>query len=141
MTDVIPFGRSSPEVLRYAAALETGSSHPLAVAILARADEDGLDAPASTDAKALGGKGVSAVIDGVEVFLGSPKAAAERVTIPIAHSLQITSLNEDGKTVSVLVIGDVLAGAIAMRDEPRADAIEGLKALTCLLYTSPSPRD
>ncbi|MGQ3157420.1 heavy metal translocating P-type ATPase, partial [Neoaquamicrobium sediminum] len=132
VTDVIPFGRSSPEVLRYAAALETGSSHPLAVAILARADEDGLDAPASTDAKALGGKGVTAVIDGVEVFLGSPKAAAERVTIPMAHSLQITSLNEDGKTVSVLVIGDVLAGAIAMRDEPRADAIEGLKALTDL---------
>ncbi|MCR5942682.1 cadmium-translocating P-type ATPase [Ochrobactrum sp. XJ1] len=130
VTDVVPFGRSGPDVLRYAAALETGSSHPLAVAILAKAQEDGLDAPASTDAKALGGKGVTAVIDGVEVFLGSPKAAAERVTIPSAHSRQITALNDEGKTVSVLVIGDVLAGAIAMRDEPRPDAIEGLKALT-----------
>ena len=130
VTDVVPFGRSGPDVLRYASALETGSSHPLAVAILAKADEDGLDTPASTDAKALGGKGVTAIVDGVEVFFGSPKAAAERVTIPMAHSRQITSLNDEGKTVSVLVIGDVLAGAIAMRDEPRPDAIEGLKALT-----------
>ncbi|CAN7739518.1 heavy metal translocating P-type ATPase [Neorhizobium sp. LjRoot104] len=130
VTDVVPFGRKVDEVLRYAAALEMGSSHPLAVAILDKANEDGIDAPAATDAKALGGKGVTAVIDGVEVFFGSPKAAAERVTVPMAHSKTITSLNDEGKTVSVLVIGDVLAGAIAMRDEPRPDAVAGLKALT-----------
>lgn len=130
VTDVVPFGRKVDEVLRYAAALEMGSSHPLAVAILDKASEDGIDAPAAADAKALGGKGVTAVIDGIEVFLGSPKAAAERVTIPMAHSKTITALNDEGKTVSVLVIGDVLAGAIAMRDEPRADAVAGLKALT-----------
>ncbi len=125
VTDVVPFGRKVHEVLRYAAALEMGSSHPLALAVLERADEDGIDAPAATDAKALGGKGVTAVIDGVEVFFGSPKAAAERVSMPMAHSKTITSLNDDGKTVSVLVIGNVLAGAIAMRDEPRADAVAG----------------
>ncbi|HEX5933705.1 MAG TPA: HAD-IC family P-type ATPase, partial [Pseudorhizobium sp.] len=130
VTDVIPFGRTVDEVLRYAAALEMGSSHPLAVAVLDRADEDGIDAPAATDAKALGGKGVTAVIDGVEVFFGSPRAAAERVSMPMAHSKTITSLNDEGKTVSVLVIGNVLAGAIAMRDEPRADAVAGLKTLT-----------
>jgi len=130
VTDVIPFGRKADEVLRYAAALEMGSSHPLAVAVLARADEDGIDAPAATDAKALGGKGVTAVVDGVEVFFGSPRAAAERVSMPMAHSKTITSLNDEGKTVSVLVIGNVLAGAIAMRDEPRADAVAGLKTLT-----------
>lgn len=130
VTDVVPFGRKVREVLRYAAALEMGSSHPLAVAVLARVDEDGIDAPAVTDAKALGGKGVTAVVDGVEVFFGSPRAAAERVSVPMAHSKTITSLNDEGKTVSVLVIGNVLAGAIAMRDEPRADAVAGLKALT-----------
>ncbi|MBP2551681.1 Cd2+/Zn2+-exporting ATPase [Neorhizobium galegae] len=130
VTDVVPFGRKVDEVLRYAAAVEMGSSHPLAVAILSKASEDGIDAPPATDAKALGGKGVTAVIDGVEVFLGSPKAAAVRVTMPMAHSKTITALNDEGKTVSVLVIGDVLAGAIAMRDEPRTDAVAGLKALT-----------
>lgn len=130
VTDLVPFGRSGVDVLRYAASLETGSSHPLALATLEKAAEDGLDLLSVTDAKALGGKGVTAVIDGVEVFFGSPKAAAERVKLSAAHDRSITSLNDDGKTVSVLIIGDVLAGAIAMRDEPRADAVAGLKALT-----------
>ncbi|MGV8938453.1 MAG: heavy metal translocating P-type ATPase [Allorhizobium sp.] len=130
VTDVVPFDRAADEVLRYAAALEAGSSHPLALAVLDKADQDGIDAPASTEAKAIGGKGVTAVIDGVEVFFGSPKAAGERALISSAHSNAITALNDAGKTVSVLVIGDVLAGAIAMRDEPRADAVAGLKALT-----------
>ncbi|WP_313605286.1 heavy metal translocating P-type ATPase [Rhizobium sp.] len=130
VTDIVPFGRGGEEVLRLAAALETGSSHPLAVAILDKASEDGIEAPAAAEAKALGGKGVTAIVDGVEVFLGSPKAAAERVAIPMAHSKRITALNDEGKTVSVLLVGDVLAGAIAMRDEPRADAVAGLKSLT-----------
>ncbi|MCK8780824.1 cadmium-translocating P-type ATPase [Rhizobium sp. NTR19] len=130
VTDVVPFGRGVPEVLGIAAALEAGSSHPLALAILDKSLEDGIEPPAATGAKALGGRGVTAVVDGVEVFLGSPKAAAERVAIPMAHSRRITALNDEGKTVSVLVIGDVLAGAIAMRDEPRGDAVQGLKALT-----------
>ncbi len=130
VTDIVPFGRSGVEVLRYAASLEAGSSHPLALAILEKAAEDGVDLLPSTDAKALGGKGVIAIIDGAEVFFGSPKAVTERVNLPAAHERAIASLNDDGKTVSVLVIGDVLAGAIAMRDEPRADAVAGLKALT-----------
>lgn len=130
VTDIVPFGRNGEEVLRLAASLEAGSSHPLALAILDRANEDGIDLRPATGSRALGGKGVTAVIDGVDVFLGSPKAAAERVNLPAAHARSIAPLNEDGKTVSVLIVGDVLAGAIAMRDEARADAVEGLKALT-----------
>ncbi|MFB9948570.1 heavy metal translocating P-type ATPase [Rhizobium puerariae] len=130
VTDVIVFGRNAEDVLRLSAALETGSSHPLAVAILAKAAEDEVDIPAASDAKALGGKGVIAMVEGQEVFLGSPKAAGERVALPPAHSKRIASLNDEGKTVSVLIVGGVLAGAIAMRDEPRADAKAGLKALS-----------
>ncbi|WP_026187288.1 heavy metal translocating P-type ATPase [Ensifer sp. BR816] len=129
VTDLVPFGKSGPETLRLAAALEVGSSHPLALAILAKAEEDGIEIPAASHSKALGGKGVTAVIDGEEVFFGSPKAAAERTSIGMAHSRMITALNDEGKTVSVLVAGSTLAGAIAMRDEPRPDAVAGLKAL------------
>ncbi len=136
VTDVIAFGRNADDVLRIAAALETGSSHPLAMAILAKTAEYELDIPVASEAKALGGKGVTAVVDGAEVFLGSPKAAVERVSLPMAHSRQITGLNDEGKTVSVLVVGGVLAGAIAMRDEPRADAKAGLKALADLGVTT-----
>lgn len=130
VTDVIAFGHSADEVLRIAAALETGSSHPLAKAILAKAEEDEVVIPQSSDGKALGGKGLTAEVEGQDVFFGSPKAAAERVSMSMAHSRRIAALNDEGKTVSVLIVGSVLAGAIAMRDEPRADAKAGLLALT-----------
>ncbi|OBZ96934.1 ATPase [Pararhizobium polonicum] len=130
VTDIISFGHSETEVLTFAAALETGSSHPLAKAILDRAATDKITIPSVSDAKALGGKGVTATVDGKAVFLGSPQAAGDRVALSAEQAAQITALNDEGKTVSVLIIGETLAGAIAMRDEPRADAKSGLKALT-----------
>ena len=60
VTDVIGFYLSGAGVLRYAAALETGSNHPLASAILAKAATDEIDVPSATDAKGVGGKGVTA---------------------------------------------------------------------------------
>ncbi|AYD04037.1 heavy metal translocating P-type ATPase [Neorhizobium sp. NCHU2750] len=129
VTDVIAFGRNAEDVLRLSAALETGSSHPLALAVLAKADEEEVDIPVATDTRAIGGKGVAAVVEGAELFLGSPKAAAERVALPMAHARRLAGLNDEGKTVSVLVVDGLLAGAIAMRDEPRADAKAGLQAL------------
>ncbi|MCS4240942.1 Cd2+/Zn2+-exporting ATPase [Rhizobium sp. BIGb0125] len=130
VTDVLAFEKTAVETLRLAAALETGSSHPLALAILAKAEEDGIEIPPVDDAKALGGKGVAARVEGTDVFLGSPNAAAERVAISQERLDAIAALNDQGKTVSLLIAGDVLCGAIAMRDEPRADAVAGLKALT-----------
>lgn len=129
VTDVVSFGLSEREVLRLAAALETGSSHPLGIAILEKASEDQILVPSANDAKALGGKGVSATVEGQSVFLGSAKAALAMVDIPAADQVTITALNDQGKTVSVLIVDGRLAGAIAMRDEPRADAAEALQAL------------
>jgi Cd2+/Zn2+-exporting ATPase len=129
VTNIVAFSSPAEEVLRLAAALEAGSSHPLALAILAKAAEDGLVAPVATGSRALGGKGVAATVEGRDVFLGSPKAAAERVALSAEVQAATTALNDDGKTVSMLIVDGVLAGAIAMRDEPRADAAAGLKAL------------
>ncbi|WP_275787824.1 heavy metal translocating P-type ATPase [Pararhizobium gei] len=128
VTDILGFDYPEGDVLAMAAALEAGSSHPLARAILDSAA--GLEIPAATDSKALGGKGVTATIDGTLVFLGSPQAANERVLLSVDQSARIAALNDEGKTVSVLIVGKTLAGAIAMRDEPRADAKAGLAALT-----------
>ena len=130
VTDILAFGHSESDVLTFAAALETGSSHPLAKAILDRAAADKVAVPAVSDAKALGGKGVTATVDGKAVFLGSPQSAGDRIALSAEQTAAITALNDEGKTVSVLIIGETLAGAIAMRDEPRADAKSGLKALT-----------
>ncbi|SDR13640.1 Cd2+/Zn2+-exporting ATPase [Rhizobiales bacterium GAS113] len=129
VTDVIGVGRSETEVLRLAAALEAGSSHPLAGAILARAASAMIVAPPATGARALAGKGVTGSIDGEEVFLGSAQAAAERVWLAAGHQARVAPLSQEGKTVSVLLVDGAIAGLIAMRDEPRPDAVAGLRAL------------
>lgn len=130
VTDIVAFGGTENSVLRLAAALETGSSHPLAKAIVDRAATDGISIPTAIGAKAIGGKGVSGTIEDIGVFLGSPQAANAIVPLTPAQSAKVVSLNEEGKTVSILVADGVIAGALAMRDEPRPDAKSGLKALT-----------
>ncbi|MCB8819936.1 cadmium-translocating P-type ATPase [Microvirga rosea] len=129
VTDVIPVGRSEPEVLSLAAALEMGSSHPLATAILAKAAEAGLAVTPAANAGAVGGKGVTGSVGGVSLFLGSAKAVDERVPLTSEQTARIIALNDEGKTVSVLLAADQVAGMIAMRDEPRPDAKAGLDAL------------
>jgi Cd2+/Zn2+-exporting ATPase len=129
VTDIIAVSHSEADVLKLAAAMENGSSHPLAVAILGKAKEEKIDVPSASDSKALGGKGVTASVNGEALFLGSPQAAGDRTALPADLRERIQALNDEGKTVSVLLAGDKVAGAIAMRDEPRADAKAGIQAL------------
>lgn len=132
VTDIVAWNASDNDVLALAAALETGSSHPLAQAILARAHAEQLVVPVASHAHAIGGKGVTGTVDGREAFLGSPRAAQEKVVLPQDLQRRIQALHEEGKTVSVLLAGSEIAGLLAMRDEPRADAREGLRALKAL---------
>lgn len=129
VTDIIGVGRSEADVLSLAAALETGSNHPLALAILGRAKADGVAIPPAIDAKAVAGKGVTAKVGGEDVLLASPRAAEELAGLSTELKGQIAAFNADGKTVSVLVVANKVAGILAMRDEPRADAIEALAIL------------
>lgn len=132
LTDIVAWSAQKSEVLALAAALETGSSHPLAQAILAKAEAEQVSVPAASQAQAIGGKGVTATVDGREIFLGSPRAAGEKVVLPQDLQRRILALHEEGKTVSVLLTGAEIAGLLAMRDEPRPDAREGLQALKAL---------
>lgn len=129
VTDIIAFAGTAEETLRLAAALEAGSSHPLALAVLERANADGVKPAAAEDSAAVGGKGVKGVVEGEEIFFGSPRAAASLAAPSDAQQAQIAALNDQGKTVSVVVAGKRLLGAIAMRDEPREDAAIGLARL------------
>ena len=129
VTDVVGVAMPEQKVLSLAAALETGSSHPLAVAILARAKADKVPIPPATAAKAIPGKGVTGRVGGIEVFLASPKAAEERVALGDDLKARIAALNDAGKTVAIVIAGAEVAGLIAIRDEPRPDATAGLKAL------------
>ena len=130
VTDVIAYERSERDVLELAAALEAGSNHPLAKAILDRAQQSRIARKAASDVTAIGGKGVAGKLDGVELFLGSPRAATEQVAVSADQSARASALNDEGKTVSVLLAGGRVVGLIAMRDEPRADAQAGITTLT-----------
>ncbi|WP_192364489.1 heavy metal translocating P-type ATPase [Mesorhizobium mediterraneum] len=129
VTDVVAYGRTEREVLSMAAALEQGSNHPLAVAILEKAKADKAPIPPAFGAKAVSGKGVEGNVGGVAVFLASAKAAAERASLSPHQVARIEDLNGQGKTVSVLLAGEAVTGLIVMRDEPRADARAGLASL------------
>ncbi len=129
VTDIIGVGRSERDVLAAAAALETGSSHPLAKAVLDRARADKVIAPVATGLATIGGKGIVGTINGIEWFFGSPKAVEERGGKLDNIRDRFTALNDEGKTVSVLLAAVEVAGVFAMRDEPRADAKAGIEAL------------
>lgn len=129
VTDLVPGTLDERQILSLAAALEAGSSHPLALAILGRAKSDKVPIPPAGEARAISGKGVTGTVGGQAVFLGSPQAAGELSALSIGQSERIAGLNGEGKTVSVLIADGAVAGLVAMRDEPRADAKVGLQAL------------
>lgn len=129
VTDILAAGKTEDEVLRLAAALEVGSSHPLATAILDKAEERNVPVIGAKGGGAVSGKGVTGTVGSNELFLGSPIAAGERTSLSDDLKARIAALNDEGKTVSVLLVNNEVAGAIAMRDEPRPDAKAGIEAL------------
>jgi Zn2+/Cd2+-exporting ATPase len=129
VTDVIAVIGTESDVISLAASLEIGSGHPLAEAILAKAEEGGSMVMAAQNVISVGGKGVAGSYFGQALFLGSVTATLEKVTISAELAKQIEALQNDGKTVSVLIADTEISGIIAMRDQARADVKQGLQAL------------
>jgi Cd2+/Zn2+-exporting ATPase len=131
VTDVLGVDLSSKETLRIAAALETGSNHPLAQSILRHAAECKIDFPVARDIEVIAGEGLTGTVDGRSIFFGSPRGVYSRIGEDKLRSA-VTRLESEGKTVSLLLEGSSVLGYIAMRDEPREDAKQGLSMLTQL---------
>ncbi len=119
-------------VLRLAAAIERDSSHPIATAIVEHARQSGINLPTVTGGRALAGRGVSGQVEGRELSLMTPRHLHEKVILEESLSARIVALEEAGKSLALLVEGERLLGLIAVRDEPREDAMEGLAALSRL---------
>jgi len=129
VTDILAFGSfTEAQVLSRAAVLERSSSHPLALAILNRAAADKVPVPPAFEVAAIPGKGMTGRVGGEQLDLFSPAAVREQLSPEQDSAIQ--ALNDQGKTVSILLVNGGIAGVIAMRDEPRDDAAAGLKALT-----------
>lgn len=125
---------STDEVLALFASVESGSSHPLAKAIVAHAEAAGIRIPAAMDASATAGKAVHATVAGRALAIGSPTYAAEAATLSVTQQAQIEALQSEGKTVSVLFDehSREALGLVALRDEPRDDAQAGVALLRAM---------
>jgi P-type Cu+ transporter len=130
----VAVGVSRVELLARAAALQAGSEHPLARAVLAAAQGEGLSASAARDVRSVAGRGVAGVLKGEALVLGSSRWMQELGvdTQPLAE--RAAALREQGRTVSWLAATDGaprLLGLLAFGDAVKrgaAAAIAGLQA-------------
>ncbi|MHB1456417.1 MAG: heavy metal translocating P-type ATPase [Armatimonadota bacterium] len=130
VTDLIPTdGYKDSELISIAAGVESRSEHPLAKAILKKADSLGTPYNTALDFEALTGMGASAVIDAKQCLVGNPKLM-EQHGIDIRFQQEIiTSLQEVGKTVIIVAIDGKPAGVIAISDTIRSTAKEAIQEL------------
>lgn len=130
VAEVLPINAADTmEVLRLAAALEQGSEHPLARAILNRAAELELTLPPVTDFQALVSRGVQGLVEGRVLYLGNERLCRERglCTAPVEAALG--RFEADGRTAVVLGAADNPIGVIAIGDRVRPNAKEAIQAL------------
>jgi Cu+-exporting ATPase len=127
---VILGGQSRERLLALAAALERPSEHPLARAIVAAADAEGVPMPAATDFRSLTGRGVSAEVDGSTVALGNAKLMAEsRIAIGDDANARAEQLRGQGATVMFLAVDGALAALLAVADRIKPDTPAAIAAL------------
>lgn len=145
VTALIPLAEESEDsLLAKAAAVEAGSSHPLAKAIVALAGQRGLTLAAATSQRALAGSGVEAIVSGHSLLISAP-ARLDQGTLSPEQQERVTALEAEGNTVVVLLQENQPTALIALRDTLRADAAAALAELKALdiqavMLTGDNPR-
>ncbi|UNK27989.1 zinc/cadmium/mercury/lead-transporting ATPase [Serratia plymuthica] len=145
VTDVLPInGISEQQLLTLAAAVETGSHHPLAQAIIKRAEQYGAPLPPAQARRALAGVGVEGVVDGKTLLISAPGKLAAGQLDALLQS-QVEKLENAGKTAVVVLENGVAIGLLALRDTLRSDAKQAIAELNALgihgvMLTGDNPR-
>ncbi|MFK4850749.1 heavy metal translocating P-type ATPase [Microbacterium sp. ZW T6_19] len=121
---VEPFGED--ELLALAASAEHDSEHPLAKAIVAAAQERGLDVPASTDFSSSPAIGVSARVGGRVVQVGGPNLLRESRAAELSVA---DDWRREGAIILHVLVDHVVAGALRLADEIRPESREAVRSL------------
>ncbi|WP_062763293.1 heavy metal translocating P-type ATPase [Falsirhodobacter sp. alg1] len=132
LTDVEPVGMSETDFLTLVAALERGSEHPLAEAIVSGADERGAARKDSSDFEAVTGKGVTGTVDNRTVALGNRALMTDLGIEPGPITERAAELQASGKTAMFVAVDGQSAGLIAVADrikETTSEAINTLQGL------------
>lgn len=130
VTDILPAGGvSESELLTLAASLEQKSEHPLAKAVLAYAETETIACPDVTDFAALPGNGLSARLDGMEIYGGNAEFIAAKASVPAELQAEAARLAAEGKTPLFFGGAGRLMGVIAVADTPKEDSPRAIREL------------
>ena len=130
VTDILPAeGVSESELLTLAASLEQKSEHPLAKAVLAYAETETIACPDVTDFAALPGNGLSARLDGMEIYGGNAEFIAAKASVPAELQAEAARLAAEGKTPLFFGGAGRLMGVIAVADTLKEDSPRAIREL------------
>mgnify|MGYP000813350866 CR=1 FL=1 len=130
VTDILPAGGvSESELLTLAASLEQKSEHPLAKAVLAYAETETIACPDVTDFAALPGNGLSARLDGMEIYGGNAEFVAAKASVPAELQAEAARLAAEGKTPLFFGGAGRLMGVIAVADTLKEDSPRAIREL------------
>ncbi|MDC7699746.1 heavy metal translocating P-type ATPase [Vogesella indigofera] len=130
VTDIVPFdGCDELDVLRLAAAVETGSEHPLGEAIVRAANHRQLTLPQASAITGLAGLGIRGQVNGLPVWLGNRRLLAQQGIATGVADDAMRHLEQNGKTAMLVGYGDKLVGLIAVADTLKPEASEAIALL------------
>ena len=130
VTDILPAeGVSESELLTLAASLEQKSEHPLAKAVLAYAETETIACPDVTDFAALPGNGLSARLDGMEIYGGNAEFIAAKASVSAELQAEAARLAAEGKTPLFFGGAGRLMGVIAVADTLKEDSPRAIREL------------
>ena len=129
VTDIIPFEITENELLKYAYSIEVKSEHPLAKAIIVKAEELSLNPYEVTDFKAESGNGLSAEYNGKKIIGGSKKYISSIIGISNDILSKADKLSEEGKTPLFFMLDNKLLGIIAVADVIKEESPKAIKQL------------
>lgn len=129
VTDIIPDGITENELLKIAYSLEKKSEHPLAGAIIQRAEETGISAYESNNFSVFAGNGLKAEIDGCEIIGGNLKFISENAAVSDILKNKADALSGNGKTPMAFAKDGKSIGIIAVADTIKNDSPDAIKRL------------
>src|SRR5947207_6904669 len=130
VTDIVPIGKLTEiQILGYAGAVEKGSEHPLATAVVNAAQDKRIELSEPSGFEALPGLGVTATVRGHEVLLGNLELM-HKFYVPVeAYSERMAELQDQGKTISLLALDRQPVGLIGLADTVKESSAPTIKAL------------
>ena len=130
VTDILPVGITEKTLLGFAAGVEKNSQHPLALAVVRKAQGMGIAIETADHFDTYGGKGVVAVVLGETVLVGNRNLMQEKgVRVPEEAETRINAFEQDGKTAILIAVGSQMAGVIAIADTLKETSAESVRQL------------